>query len=211
MKKTSMTMLKFRHSLTLLPSTILTEHYQFIEESIENINNAGDIDTLFTHLNHYWSYLEYSLLSHLIKCHSNIISTELREEMRMYEEDILVYKQRTTVEQLLQAGIGCIRKEPPPNFTRVITKLKGKPSDYTLEDIDNFRRKICIAFNLPTFILMLESVTDGSLCIKWHTPSSEAHYFESTFSSDMKLAELLCLEIDRSTISSECIGKILHQ
>ena len=200
---------EFRHSVTLLPSTIRTEHIQFIKESIHDINNAGDVNSLFSHLNIYWTYLEYSLLSHIIQSHSSTLSAELKGEMKRYEEDIEVFKQRTTMEQLLQAGVGCVRREPPPNFTRIITKLKGKPSDYTLDYIDQFRRKMCMAYNLPTFILMLESADEGSLCIKWHIPSSELHFFGSTSQSDMELisAQLLCIEVDMSTMTSQCTGK----
>ena len=200
---------KFRHSVTLLPSTIRTEHIQFITESIDDINNAGDVNSLFSHLNIYWTYLEYSLLSHIIQSHSSTLSAELKGEMKRYEEDIEVFKQNTTVEQLLQAGIGCVRREPPPNFTRIITKLKGKPSDYTLDKIDQFRRMVCMAFNLPTFILMLQSVDEGSLCIKWHIQSSEVHFFEHISRLEMELSssQLLCIETDLSTVTSQCTGK----
>ena len=207
MKKTPIA--KFRHSVTLLPSTIRTEHYQFIKESADDINNAGDVNSFFTHLNIYWTYLEYSLLSHIIQSHSSTLSIQLTEDMKRYEEDIKVFKQHTTVEKLLQAGIGCIRREPPPNFTRVITKLKGKPSDYTLDVIDQLRRKMCIACSLPTFILMLESGDEGSLYIKWHIPSSKVHCLKSISQSDMELIsdKLLCIEIDVCTLTSEYTGK----
>ena len=176
-------MCELRHSIIRLPVAIKTEHYQFIKECSEDIGKAGNIEDLFRHLNMYWTFLEYSLLNRIIDCHSSILSKELRDEMRKYKKEIETFKQCTTIKQLLQVGLGVIRREPPPGFSRIFTKLKRRPSEYTLEELDQFRHKICFEFNLPTFILMLESFEEGSLCIKWHIPSSEMHHFTAVFAT----------------------------
>ena len=202
LSRNAMPMAKFRHSITHLPSTIRREHYQFIMEQIKNIRKAEDIEEVFMYFNLYWTYLEYSLLKYIIHYHSTVLSTELKEEMRWYENDIEIFKKCTTMEQLLKVGIGigCIKREPPPHFSRVVMKLKGNPSDYTLEDIDGVRRKMCLEFNLPTFILMLESIDEGSIWITWRVPSSEAHCFRSISQSDMGL-------ISTDLVYLECTGK----
>ena len=202
LSRNAIPMAQFRHSITLLPSTIRTEHYQFILERTKDIRRAEDIEEVFMHLNLYWTYLEYSLLKHIIHCHSTVLSTELKEDMGRYENDIEIFKKCTTMEQLLRVGvgIGCIRREPPPHFSRVVMKLQGNPSDYTLEDIDEVRRKICLAFNLPTFILMLESIDEGSIWITWRIPSSEVHCFRSISQSDMEL-------ISADLVYLKCTGK----
>ena len=127
MTQNRMSVSKFQTSLTLLPLAIRTEHYQFMKECSEDIQKADDIEDLFRHLNLYWTYLEYSLLNYIIKQHSDILSDGLKEDMKQYKEDMEVFKRHTTVEQILGVGLGCIRREPPPGFSRIVTKLKKKP------------------------------------------------------------------------------------
>ena len=207
----TMCMSSFRHSVMHLPTTVRSDHYQFISEYSKDITKAEDIEDLFLHLNLYWTYLEYSLLSHIIECHSDTVSEELRRDMSNYERDMKVFKTQTTVKELLEVGVWSIRSDPPPGFSRIVTKLDQKPAEYTLEALDEFRRKICFKFNLPSFILMLESVGDGSLWIHWHIPSSEVHHFTAEFVSlaDLKQIseEVFHLSVDMSTLSYEYTGK----
>ena len=128
-----------RHSIMLLPASVRSDHYQFIKDCSENIKKAGDIEDLFRHLNLYWTFLEYSLLGHIIESHSNSLSEELKKDMREYERDIKDFKRQTTMEQLLQVGgVWCIRPELPPGFSRISTQLDRKPAEYTLEALDQF-------------------------------------------------------------------------
>ena len=202
-----LSVVKFRYSLTLLPTPIRTEHYLFIKENSKDIQNADDIEDFFCHLNLYWTYLEYSLLNHIIEQHSGILSIDLKEDMKRYKKDMDAFKQRTTVGQILGVGLGCVRREPPPGFDRIVTRLKKKASEFTLEKLDQFRRRICLEFNLPTFILMLESVDEGSLCIKWHIPSSEVHFFMDVSSAVLTKisgdSALFYLQVDKSLPSGE--------
>ena len=204
--KSTVCMETFRHSIMLLPATVRSDHYQFINECSENIQKAGDIGDLFRHLNLYWTFLEYSLLSHIIDSHSDLLSEKLKQDMKNYEKDIEAFKSQTTVEKLRQVrGVCCIRREPPPGFSRIVTKLERKPAEYTLEELDQFRSRIAFEFNLPTFILMLESFDDGSLCITWHIPSMKVHKFMADFISLAVLKrvsdDLFYLNVDVSTIS----------
>ena len=198
-------------SITLLPTSIRTEHYQFIKECSDDIEKADSIRSLFRHLNLYWTYLEYSLMDHIIESHSDKLSNELKKVMRVYMEDMETFKKRTTVEQLLQVGLGCIRKDPPPGFSCLKMKLEREPSDFTLEELEAVRRRIGIEFNLPTFALMLASVERSSLCIKWHIPSSEVHRFEATILPAVHSrisADLIYFEMDISTLSSSYTGEM---
>ena len=198
-----------QHSLALLPTTIRTEHYQFVKECSEDIHKANDVKDLFRHLNLYWTYLEYSLLDHIIARHSKTLSTSLKEDMERYKGDMDAFKRRTTVEQILKVDLGCIRREPPPGFSRIITKLKRKASEFTLQELEVFRQKVGLEFNLPNFILMLESVDEGSLCIKWHIPSSAVQWFFTISSLILERIspELFHLEVDILTLSSESFAK----
>ena len=202
----------FRHSNRKLPMAVQSDHYQFVTKHLKNIDEAEDVDEVIGYLDLYWTYLEYSLLSYIIECHSD--TEDLKKDMRKYEEDIEDFKAHTTVEQLRQAkGIWSTKRVPPPNFSRIVTELHGKAANYTLKELDQFRRKVCFEFNLPTFIMMLESIIkDGCLCIKWYIPSSEVHHFAAKFvtSSALKRISDDLFKLDVDFMSSEHIGKITH-
>lgn len=192
-------------SVIYLPLTVKRDHYDFIKKSSEDINNADDIEDLFKHLNLYWSSFEYSLLDHIIQRHSNVCSEDLKQKMVKYKRDIEDFKKHTTVQQLWECHCLCGEYvEPPPHFSRIVTKLERKAVEYTLEEIDQFRRDFCYKLNLRTFILTLVSFIKGSLCIVWHIPSSEVHRFTLAFSSTLKTisAELCHLEVDKRQIWS---------
>ena len=172
---------RLRRSITSLPVAIRPEHYHFVMKILSDIKNM-DIEDIFMHLNLYWTYLEYSLLCRIIESHSDIVSIDLKKAMGSYKEDIEVFKRNTTVEQLQQVGLGAIRREPPPGFTRHTVKLEKEVCKYTLQELDDIRHRTSRAFNLPEFILLLETVHQGSVCIVWHIPSSEVHRFMSASS-----------------------------
>ena len=149
-----------RHTVTLLPTSIKMEHNQFIKEYSEDFKIAEDIGDIFRHLNVYWTYLEYSLLDHIFLCHSNSLSVELKDKMKLYKYDMTAFKRSTTVEQILEVGLGA-RREPPPGFSHIVSKLSRNPYEYTLEELNQFRHGICHELSLTTFILTLESFQEG--------------------------------------------------
>ena len=206
MLRNQIPMVNIRHSLTLLPVAIRTEHYSFLNDWYDRIRKAEDIEDLFGRLNHYWTYLEYSLLNHIIESFSSIVSNVLKDSMTKYIEDIECFKKRTTAGQLLEVGLGCLRREPPPGFSRLVAKLKRKASECTLKELDQYRHKICLEFNLPTFIMMLASFDEGSLCINWHVPLSYVHCFKFASSAVLRRisSELFYFQVDDDS-SGKCI------
>lgn len=191
---------KLQCSVIHLPLSVRRDHHQFIMMSAENIDNAGDIKELFRYLNIYWSFLEYSLLDLIIQRNSPPCSDELKQEMENYKEKVESFKKHTTVEQLLECDLLCgdDNVEPPPNFSKVVTKLEGKAFKYTLEEIDCFRQRFCHQLNLRTFLLKLVLLKPGSLGIVWHIPTSEVHHIIHASLSTLRSisADLIHLEVD---------------
>ena len=204
---------RLRHSVTSLPITIRGEHYQFIKESIKDFKSAEDIEHIFMHLNLYWTYLEYSLLNHIVQYHSHMLSEELKENVRLYIEDIEVFKKHTKLKQVLEADHGhwCIRREPPPGFSRIYTRLDQATLEYTLAELDKLHYNICHEYNLSTFIFLLESVSEGSLQIMWHVPSSEVHSMMVNKSLQLIFGDsLVFIQVDMPTAYAGEKGFLCH-
>ena len=199
----------FKENITLLPVSIEAEYCQFIEKNLDEIRKSPSINALFLHLNIYWSYLQYGLLKHIIGCYSDpldlqqpLVSHDLRKAMEKYEEDIEAFKSETTVGQLIEAGLGRLKMEPPPGFSRKTVRLSKDVSEYTLQELDKIRRRTAEAFSLPDFVIVLERVYQSSLSTVWHIPSSQVTNFQSA-SRDTLLhisAELVYFEVDNSII-----------
>ena len=209
----------FRDCITLLPASIEAEYCQFIEKKLDKIVNLPNVNELFLHLNLYWSYLQYSLLKHIIECYSDpqdsidlqqpLVSHNLQEAMEKYEEDIEAFKSETTVGQLIEVGLGKLKMDPPPGFFRTTIRLSKDISKYTLQELDEIRRRTAEAFSLPDFIIVLERVYQSSLSTVWHIPSSQVSYFQSV-SPEVLLqisAELIYFEVDDSVIFSRHYSK----
>ena len=205
----------FRENITLLPVSIEAEYCQFIEKKLDEIGKLPSIEKLFLHLNIYWSYLQYGLLKHIIECYSRppeyiiyrqqpLVSPDLQKAMEKYEVDIEEFKSETTVGQLIEVGLGRLKMDPPPGFSRTTVKLNKDVSEYTLQELDKIRRRTAEAFSLPDFVIVLERVYRCSLGTVWHIPSSEVSNFQSA-SRDTLLqisAELVYFEVDDSIVFS---------
>ena len=204
----------FRDNITLLPVSIDAEYCQFIEKMLDKMLNLPNVNKIFKHLNLYWSYLQYSLLKHIIECYSDpqdsidlqqpLVSPDLQEAMEKYEEDIEAFKIETTVGQLIEVGLGRLKMDPPPGFSRTTVRLSKDVSEYTLRELDDIRRRTAKAFSLPDFVIVLERVYRCSLGTVWHIPSSQVTNFRSA-SRDTLLqisAELVYFEVDDSILFS---------
>ena len=204
-----LSVMDLRHTLSILPSTIKTEHRHFFLTTYRAIQVAEDFISIFLELSEYCSFLNYSLLHYIIRCHSSEIKQEIQDDMKCYERDIETFKEHTTVNELLDAKIdfGC-EVESPPNLSRLEAKFK-RDTNCTLQDLDKYRRKIGFKYNLTSSILLLRSARSGSLILTWCIPTSEAHHFVLASSAVWKSvsSDLLYLQVDMATLTSPCIGK----
>lgn len=162
---------RFRHSITLLPVAIKRDHKRFLEESLSDITKVESLDELFMHLNLYWNFLDYSLLEHII---NRFGSATLKQQMKTYASDLFHFRKRTTVRQFVSncPGSCCRRVEPPPPyFSKIMCKLDRKASEYTLEELEQTRKKFCREFSLSEFVVTLGDIEDGSVTVWWIVPS----------------------------------------
>ena len=159
---------RFRHTLTHLPLAIRHDHYQYIEQHLSKIEEADSIECLFHHLNLYWSFLDYTLLEHIIRRHG---SKDLKTKMRKYVTDITVFRKTTTLSQL--SSYWCERVSLPPHFSQLTIKLDKDPTKCTVDELlIRFKTSLCDDLSLPHFTLVLVYTGEGCITTVWHIPSS---------------------------------------
>ena len=163
-------MKKFRHTLTLLPLSIRPDHLRFLKEELPNIVKSEKIDEIFLLLNLYWSFIDYHLLEVVITGHG---SESLKAEMEKYVCDLAEFRRNTTIEQVcVVAKTWLLRQDLPQHFSKLTTKFSEKASDYTLQDLEDFRKSFCRELSLSESTAMLAGVVKGSVIILWHIPTA---------------------------------------
>ena len=208
---------KFQHTVTLLPLSIRADHCQFLKENLSKIEKADSIDEIFTYLNLYWTFIDYTLLEHIIREHG---SNHLKAKMKDYVQDLAQFKRTTTISQI--CGVArrwYSRPDLPEHFALLSAKFKKDPSEYTLEELEQFRVSFCREFSLSESTTMFSGAIEGSLIIHWHIPSSLVPGLTAAILSHphsnrfFEQQSLLLLEIDgkclyRSPASSSDIEEV---
>ena len=153
--------------LTLLPIECCKEYENLIQQKLPALEESTRITTLFNRLNPLFTFIDYGLLQHLI---SNLGSTELKEDMTSYIDEVQEFMQETTVGDVIDHWPG--DEEAHANYSKLRVKFKDDPKTYTLERLNNFRRKFCSRVRLSDFIFGLISLEPSeSFFISWLLPT----------------------------------------
>ena len=155
------------NSLTLLPIALRTEYQKFISEDLQALQRVDSITSVFHHINPLLSFIDYSLLAHLVKEHG---SEQLQGEMATYAHLVEEFLGVTTVEQLADYWPG--RQDTPPHLERLTAVVDGDPGTYTLHEVNTLRKKFCHETSLTETVLVLIGVgKKNSFSISWIVPS----------------------------------------
>ena len=89
----------------------------------------------------------------------------------VYDRDVQMFMKRTTVGQLMTANLP---GEPniPPEFELLKAKISEDASNYTLEKINDLRRKFCAEIRLSEIVFHLVAIEDSnSFIVSFLVPS----------------------------------------
>ncbi|CAI8053745.1 hypothetical protein GBAR_LOCUS29368, partial [Geodia barretti] len=194
-------------------TTILTvrEHKGFLEEKQKSLSESSNHWELFGKLNLYWTYLSYGLLEHLVDelaLKHNWFQTAAGE-MTAYKKDLEEFRKRTTLVLFCEADPRVLDEDPPPGFRKMVVKFDW-PQTATLEDVEKFRRRYAISYDLQTCAMMLNSIGTGSFTVTWFVPVSVVEMLRKKRAlAVFKEFSVTRLEIHTST--QICVYQILPQ
>ena len=157
---------RFRQTLTTLPNAISKQHEEFILDKYSIFMQAKSVEYIFAHLNFYLSFIDFSLLEHIIE---HFGSPSLQQRMMQYSKDMELFRTETPVADVIPYLSG--RPEPPPHFAKLKMKLNFDPKTCTLEDLEQHRKKFGSEFSLSKFVLFLMELGEGSLVVVCLIPS----------------------------------------
>jgi hypothetical protein len=186
--------------LTLLPIECCKEYENLIQQKLPLLEESTRITTLFNRLNPLFTFIDYGLLQHLI---SNLGSTELKEDMTSYVCEVQEFMRGTTVGDIINHWPG--ENVPQMNYSELKIKFKDDPRTYTLERLNNFRRKFCSRVRLSEFIFGLISLEPSeSFIVTWLIPtvvvaelSKSVHQIEGSF---YESEHILLISVDQEQL-----------
>ena len=157
--------------LTSILAKYKGEHDKFFQELDQDFDECSSVDNIWTKLNKYWDYMNWTLLESFIR---RLRDPHLREAMDSYKATLKSFQKRTRLCDFAKCPPREKVKEVRPHLKKFVLNLKLDWKVCTLEDLDNLKGHIIRKFNLPKFCVILQSVKLGSVVVTWALPNALA-------------------------------------
>ena len=158
---------EFRTTLMTLPQAIQNEHEEFILAKYSLFEEAKTVESIFAHLNFYLSFIDFSLLGHIIEKFCN---KGLQSRMKCYARDMVSFRSGITVSEIIP-HLRCSSKVLE-NTSRFKVELDIDITTFTLEDLEDIRTHCASELSLSNFALQLAEIKKSSLVLTWLIPSA---------------------------------------
>ncbi len=167
MAEKGVTVTDFRQTLMILPSSIKNENKHFIKSNYSLFEEANSIGKIFLHLSFYLSFIDFSLLEHIIE---QFGSDSLKQNMSSYAEDMRKFKMKTPVSEALNYLPKI--SDAPADYSRLTVKFDFDVQSATLEDLETYRKRFASEFLLSQLALSLSDLQESSLLVTWLVPAA---------------------------------------
>ena len=168
---------RLRVLLTAVRSKYKGEHEEFFRRIKKELDQHSTVADLWTELNVYWDWLNYTLLENFIH---RLGDPSLKEEMSHYLVSLRSFQSRTRLYDFARCSkpkYQTVKK----GLKSLVTHLKMEWKNCTLEDLDNLKGHIIRKFNLPDFCFVLEGIKLGSVVVTWALPNALAKRLKTDF------------------------------
>ena len=161
----------FLSHLMYLPVSLRSMHRTFIEAKLTNIPPPVTFVSIWSILNLYWDFLNYSFLEHIIHSFG---SDDLKQQMQGYVDQLSTFKRETRLCDFIESW-PCRDDGPPEGrLKKVVVKMKHEWSQCTLQDVETFKKDLVHKFFLPEFDILLQKVERGCVRVTLLTSPSIA-------------------------------------
>ena len=167
------------NSLTRLPISFKREYESAIKELVPEVEKEKTIPEFFFRLNPIFTFIDYNLLQYLV---SKFGSEELKHKMTSYVAKIEMFMKKTTVGELMDHWPG--DEVHPEHFSKICTKISDDPKTYTLEKLNQLRRKLCSMLKLSEVLFNLVRMeASKSFIAVWLIPEGIVSIIMKVFSN----------------------------
>ena len=151
--------------VTQLPVSVKYQHLCFLERNLSAISSAQNVDAILAILGRYWDYLNCGLLSEVVH---QLGRDQTKQLMEQYMEKLRQFRMKTKLGDFFGKATQII----PPHFTTFVTEMGSHWRDRTLEDLEEFRKKLAHSMYLKEYAMHFKSAETGSVAVTWAFHSS---------------------------------------
>ena len=148
------------------------QHKEFLDKVIFSDKNAESVKDVWRKLSDYWDFLNYTLLEHLIKKYGD---RNLLAAMRAYKKRLEMFRCQTRLcdfaEHFKDIRKGVLQEKKDLLKKFVVVKLERNWKNCSLQDLENWKECLTHKLLLPSFITILEDISQGSVSITWAIPA----------------------------------------
>ncbi len=203
LEETNSSITDIKHSLLALPLAIRNEHEKLLVVKYSLVEKAESVGGVFAIITSYLSYLDYSLLEHIIK---EFGSESLKSQMKVYARDMKEFRMNTTISSIIPYLPR--RSDLQEGFAALKIKLNFDPDTMTLEDLNEQRKQLASEFLLSDFALLMTQFRGGSLKVEWLIPKAVVSFLRQ-FVKDKPVSAIEKLQISQLSIDDEVLYPLL--
>ena len=179
------------------------ETIYYFDERIGEMKLCETCKGVFAFLTRYgaWTFLHY----HLVEVVNQEFQLGCDDKITVYKEKIVPFMEVTTLKDFLTLWNHSYEAPTPPEYDRLVVKVKAKWSTYTLARVAEVESYLTGEFKLKKLVLLLDDGTFGCIYLKWLVPSLVGEYMWRRMNESDWPKQLSCnieeLRIERIMVS----------
>ena len=126
------------------------------------------IDHIWTRLSGHWDFLNYTLLENLVY---EFGDCTLKRDMGDYMKRLKLFRSSTQICDFAKYHSKVDKQISEQDFQDLMTESKLSWSKSTLEDLEKVKENLTQQFTLPSFVMSLKDVRQGSIRVIWRLPT----------------------------------------
>lgn len=206
---------KFKRAISSFPNHVQMNSFT----SLKTVSGEVEIDDIFSNWNTnvVWSFLDFSLLEHIVK---RFGSDDLKASTREYSRKLSEFQRRTTVVKLMEIWPDQNQPDEYENCKKMILDLHLDPDVCTLKKLEDLRRRSCKLLKgilLSEAALVLFKLKYGSLTLIWIVCTGVVQNFKEALhqcvqeGTYFKENDIITLELDGEIfMSMERVNKCMY-
>ena len=151
--------------LIRLPLSGRYKKLHFLQEKKEDIRNAQNVGDIFDVLDHYWNYVDYSLLEFIVKTYCN---RNVKQEMKKYKHDLKKFEKATSVKDFTLALPN--DRKFPSELSTLCAELKIDAAECTLHHVRKIKKALAQRASLQSYVVYMQDLHASSVVVTFAFP-----------------------------------------
>ena len=156
---------RIKSYLRQLPVSLKQQCHKFLQSQGSCLINAKNIDELFWILSGYWDFINPSLLVHLTHKFGD---EQTKASVDMYMKKLKEFRMRTRLKDFINQWTG----QPRPDFHEIVLEFKDDWSEYTLEQLEEFRNAFLCKQWLERYAMPFGGIKEACVAAVFSLPKA---------------------------------------